>query len=402
MVETTRIVFVDDELKVIRGLARSLRMMVSDWDMVFCQSGQEALIAMEQQPADIIVTDMRMPGMEGAELLDVVRKKYPDTIRVILSGYAEKDCVFRTVGPAHVYLAKPCDAQVLHDTLLRPMVMRRVLNGNELRQMLGGMTHLPSVPDVFVQLQQELASPQKSAASIANIIRRDIGMTTELLKLTNSAYFAIGAKITSPLGVLNLLGIDLVQSLILKIGIFRQFSGKPSLVKSIEALSTYSLRLGQLAEAFATAAGSSPAEAKAAQCAAMLSPLGCLILLDQRTADYEALLPTVGPAMSLDAAEKARFGVDHSMIGAYLLSLWGFSDLLVEAVAFARNPSACLSEKNPILAIIHAALALGPSFPLLPEGSAPPQLLNMKYLMEARYDKYVRRWTELAAQTEGK
>lgn len=400
MVDETQIIFVDDELNIIRGLKRSLYSLKNNWNMIFCQSGQEALEVMAKQPIDIIVSDMRMPGMDGAELLDTVRKLYPDTIRVVLSGYADKDCVFRTVGPAHVYLAKPCDVKTVQETLSRPLALRKVLFGNDLRQILGGMTHLPSVPEIFSQLQTELTSQRVSAASVAKIIARDIAMTAELLKLTNSSYFAIGTSLTNPLEVVNLLGLEIVQSLILTIGIFRHFQGTPALADAIQALSVYSQRLGSLAEAMATAAGASPMEAKAAHCAAMLSPIGSLILLDNRAEEYQALLSTVGPDKPLHRAERERFGVCHHMIGAYLLSLWGFSDMVVEAVAFACEPSACTHPNNHLLTIVHAAVALGPPFPLLPPGISEPRLLDMKYLVEARLDKHLVRWQHLAATLE--
>lgn len=105
-----RILFVDDDGNILSGLRRSLHGMAASWDMTFCDGGEKALAALEQHFFDVVVSDMRMPGMDGADLLTRVQKQYPDTIRVILSGYADQNSVMRTVGPAHVYLAKPCTA----------------------------------------------------------------------------------------------------------------------------------------------------------------------------------------------------------------------------------------------------------------------------------------------------
>ena len=60
-----RILFVDDEPKVLEGIQRMLRPMRHEWDMVFAQSGQEALSILAEQPADVVVSDMRMPRMDG-------------------------------------------------------------------------------------------------------------------------------------------------------------------------------------------------------------------------------------------------------------------------------------------------------------------------------------------------
>ncbi len=128
----------------------------------------------------------------------------------------------------------------------------------------------------------------------------------------------------------------------------------------------------------------------------MLSPLGSLILLEHRSGDYEAALSSVGPDMPLDKAEQDKFGINHTLIGAYLLSLWGFSHMLVEAVAYASWPSSYSCPRNPILPFVHAARAFGPRFPLLPDGFGPPHGLDMNYLAEIRHDKYVNRWKRLA------
>ena len=81
-----RILFVDDEPMVLQGLQRMLRHMRTDWDMAFVESGSKALDLMAQTPCDVVVSDMRMPGMNGAELLNEVMKRHPKTVRLILSG----------------------------------------------------------------------------------------------------------------------------------------------------------------------------------------------------------------------------------------------------------------------------------------------------------------------------
>ncbi|CAA6603204.1 Response regulator containing a CheY-like receiver domain and an HTH DNA-binding domain (fragment) [Rhodospirillaceae bacterium LM-1] len=121
MTELVRILFVDDEPNILSGLKRLMRNMRDQWDMSFCSSAPEALAAFEKSPFDVIVSDMRMPGMDGAQLLELIREKYPGTIRVILSGYADSESVLRTVGPAHIYLAKPCDQHLLQEAIVRPL-----------------------------------------------------------------------------------------------------------------------------------------------------------------------------------------------------------------------------------------------------------------------------------------
>src|ERR1051326_6396191 len=112
-----RILFVDDESNVLQGLRRMLRPFRDKWECEFAGSGGEALDLMNRRPADVIVSDMMMPGMNGAELLEQVRRCHPKTVRLILSGHAERELILKCVSCAHRFLAKPCDAEALAGAL---------------------------------------------------------------------------------------------------------------------------------------------------------------------------------------------------------------------------------------------------------------------------------------------
>src|SRR5687767_11157442 len=108
-----QILFVDDEPNLLSGLRRMLRPMRQSWDMHFAASGPEALHIIHQRSCDVVVSDMRMPGMDGSQLLHNIRQYSPATVRFILSGHSDQSMILRAVGPAHQFLAKPCDAAEL-------------------------------------------------------------------------------------------------------------------------------------------------------------------------------------------------------------------------------------------------------------------------------------------------
>lgn len=401
-----RVLFVDDEAHILRGLRRSMASMDDQWDMTFCTSGEEALAVMQREPAfDVVISDMRMPRMDGAEFLGIVRQRHPETIRVILSGYAEMDSVLRTVGPAHIYLAKPCNAEALHGAISRPISLKRLLSTPALRAVLAGLSNLPSLPDLFLKLDDELRSPQCSAKSVAALIDRDMAMTAELLRLTNSAYFSVAAPVTTTLQAVRTIGLETIQALVLQIGIFRQFSGSAAVAPILEGLTGYCLTIANLAESIAVAMGADQPTAKAAHCAAMLSRIGILVLLDAYPDTYGQILSKVGADLPLHQAEEQAFGANHALIGAYLLGLWGFAPPLVEAVAFAGNPSACASYDNDLLIALHTAMGLGPPLSTqMPIEIESPVTLDMAYLIEARKDGQISLWRQLArnVSAEGK
>lgn len=101
------VLFVDDEPNIIKSLKRGL--MVEDYDKFFALSGQEALEILEENTISVIVTDMKMPGMNGLDLLKIVREKYPDTVRIVLSGYTHLPQVLVTINNGEIFrfITKP-------------------------------------------------------------------------------------------------------------------------------------------------------------------------------------------------------------------------------------------------------------------------------------------------------
>ena len=142
------ILFVDDEPNILEGLQRMLRPMRREWQMSFAKSGAEALETLGANEIDVIVSDMRMPGMDGARLLHEVREKHPHVVRLILSGYSEKEMIMKSVGAAHQYLAKPCDADVLKTTVQRACALRDFLENESLRRLVSQLHSIPSLPSL--------------------------------------------------------------------------------------------------------------------------------------------------------------------------------------------------------------------------------------------------------------
>ncbi len=377
-----RVAFVDDEAAILTSLRRAMLAMLDEWEMAFFINGADLLRRLETDTFDVVVADMRMPDMDGPSLLDAISKAHPEMMRVVLTGAADNASIFRTVGPAHIYLPKPCEPQALAQAIRSRMTLRALMDGSEMVRLLNSVSKLPSAPDLFLALVAQLRSPRSSAATVANIIGRDVAMTAELLKLTNSSYFSTSTTVSAPLQAVRILGLEIVQTLVLQLGIFRQFRGDEEMTRQIEQINAYSQTLGELAERVALAAGEPDSVAKAAHCAALLSAIGSLVLLNEKRAEYVAALAQSGPDRPLHELEAEKFGADHTLIGAYLLGLWGFSDAVIEAITFSGHPSHCVSPVNPVLTALHVARAVGPPFPLLPKHKAEPLPLDQRYMSD--------------------
>lgn len=115
-----RILFVDDEQKILEGLRRRLHPMRHEWKMTFVTSGAEALETLMACPFDVVVSDMRMPGMDGAQLLAEVMRSYPKVVRIILSGYSDQEQLLKAEGSAHQFLPKPCETDAIKAAIVAP------------------------------------------------------------------------------------------------------------------------------------------------------------------------------------------------------------------------------------------------------------------------------------------
>jgi len=120
--EKRTILFVDDEVKVLNSLKRGL--LDEPYETLFAKSGADALELLEKQEVHIIVTDMRMPGMTGLELLRAVKKKYPHIVRLALSGYTQIDTLLTTINQGEIFkfITKPWKLEEGFKTVLQQSI----------------------------------------------------------------------------------------------------------------------------------------------------------------------------------------------------------------------------------------------------------------------------------------
>src|SRR5208337_1289454 len=218
-----RVLFVDDEPRILEGLRRMLRPQRNEWEMAFAPGGEAALALMEASPFDVIVSDMRMPGVDGATLLCRVRELYPQVVRIVLSGHTELSAALQVVPVAHQFLAKPCDAEMLRVAIERACHLKALLSDESIRRTVTALGDLPSLPRTYEALTQALADPDTSLQKVAKIIEQDVGISAKVLQLVNSAFFGISHSMTNIQSAVSYLGINTLKNLVLSVEIFRAF-----------------------------------------------------------------------------------------------------------------------------------------------------------------------------------
>ncbi len=333
------VLFVDDEPRVLQGLQRMLRSRRAEWTLRFAESGREALVRLEAEPFDVLVTDLRMPGMSGEELLRAVMERHPRLVRIILSGEMDPAGSFTAVHLAHRYLAKPCESDALASALTRAFALRRWVEASSLQGLLGRIDSLPSLPALFAQLLAEIQAPHSSSRRMGQLIERDVGMTAKILQVVNSAFFGLPRRVVNAQDAVALLGYDTLKALVLSSRIFDQFDARRLRGLNVEALWEHSARTGLFARTIAAAETLPRKDQDEAFTAGMLHDIGKLVLAQNFPEEYAAALDDARQRQRPPAeVEQVRFGASHAELGAYLLGLWGIEEGVVQAVADHHQP----------------------------------------------------------------
>lgn len=391
-----RVLFVDDEQAVLDGIRRIVERRADRWEVAFASSGEDALALLEQSPFEVLVSDLRMPGMDGPTLLKTVCERYPAVIRIVLSGQAEIDDALRAVPLAHQFLVKPCDPDMLRIAIERATSLSGILSNKLLASMVGSVQDLPVLPRTYLALRGALANPNISLKNIVQIVESDVGISAKILQLVNSAFFGLPREISTLQTAVSFLGTQLVQNLVLSAEVFKVFE-KAAPIKgfSFEDLHLHS----QLA---AKIAGRIPASSHihgAAIVAALLHDMGKLVLAVRSPKHFErAVQGASEERQPLYLVEQQLIGVSHAEVGAYLLGIWGLPTPVVEAVAHHHDPNRIPHDALDAVGIVHIANALAHEHPVHAPfaGPMPHQALDVAYVESVGMTDSVEEWHEMA------
>jgi HD-like signal output (HDOD) protein/ActR/RegA family two-component response regulator len=354
------ILFVDDESNILQGLQRMLHPMRKEWEMKFVESGAEALSLLQREPFDVVVTDMRMPGMDGVQLLSEVKRQTPEVVRIALSGYSDHQMVLKSIPLAHQFLSKPCPPQTLISTISRACALGDLIGDHSLKKLVTRFSTLPSMPTLYLQMEQVIQSEESSVDSIAKIISKDPSMTAKVLQLANSAYFGLPRAVNNPTEAVHFIGLKALEALVLSVHIFAQFQNASRFQPFLDQLWLHSQVTAGIAEVISKQEGIDKTMCGHASMAGLLHDCGKLVLADNFPDEYEqALSLAKQERIPLWQVEGNIFGVHHGSVGAYLLGLWGLPNPIIEALAFHHQPNSYPQDRFNVLTAVHVANALG-------------------------------------------
>jgi HD-like signal output (HDOD) protein/CheY-like chemotaxis protein len=358
------VLFVDDEPHVLDSLSDALRSRRHEWNVAFARGADAALEELDRHEYDVVVSDMRMPGMDGADLLARVRTLQPSTVRIVLSGYADLDVLMRATSVAHRFLGKPCDTAELIRVVERSCAIAELAEREERRRTATRAAALPCIPVIYHQLGVLLNSSEASVEEVGALVEQDIAVSARVLQLANSAFFGRSRQMSRITDAVNLLGLGTLKALVLSAGALGAFDPSPP----IKGFSLAQIQGRGIAVAAVARHILPPGvEQDNAVAGALLRDVGLLVLAVEEPERLEATLATSAREhRPLAAVEYEEIGVSHAEVGAHLLALWGLPHTIVECVAFHHRPN---TAHDPVLDPV-AAVAIGDSLVREAEGRA--------------------------------
>lgn len=347
--------FADEQLSVLKSL-ETMSGVKETWQCTFASTANKALKEMAAEPYEVIVANMQLHGINGAELLQQIGQKYPKTLRFILGDVADQELIMNCIGGTHQFIAGPCQPGVLLSVIQRSLALDAWLTTDELRKLTPKLQRLPSLPSTYFEVLKQVESPRASVQNIGDVISRDPAVTARLLQVVNSAAFALHQKVTDPVDAVGLLGVEMVKSLILCLQVFSQNDDAKKAGISFDQIWDHSLQVAKMARDITLTEARDARLANEAFTAGLLHDVGRIVLASNLPADYATVVADARQNKKLLLeAELAKFGATHAHVGAYLLGLWGMPAQVVEAAALHHTPSHSFTPEFSLLTAVHAA-----------------------------------------------
>ncbi|NIY75191.1 response regulator [Thalassospira sp. HF15] len=355
MTQNASIIFVDDDPNVLRGLRRRMFSKRPSWHVRFYESAEQALIGLEEQPADVVISDMRMPSMDGAEFLRIVAKRSPQTSRILLSGYADEIAIQNGAAATHHFLTKPCsDNDIIH-AAERGLILNGYLRDPLLVDLLSRVPADLMWPSTFRRLHTILQFSGPSSHTELNEFAHDCPALTALAGVLARREDLV-PKEAHPdfITLLDILGIETIKALC---ALWCEL-GQPSNFDSdqIDIALHRPIVLGQMAANIARLRNLAPEAVDQIRAAALLCHIGEVITANVLP-DEHAASRRRADADNCDiiSAEVSEMGFAHPAVSACISACWGFPHQITENIAFHHRPESAPTAQSESLLIVYAA-----------------------------------------------
>ncbi len=343
------ILCVDDDPAILKSLRRVF--IYSDYKVFFAESGSEALAILDTGDIDLIISDMRMPEMNGYELLSLVKEKHPNSIRIILSGYTDKELILKSIinGIAKTYIMKPWDNEELLKYVNHLFTIYDAINSKPLKEIVNGIDNLPVLPQIFTQ-SLLLIEKDASFDKLAKVIEQDPIYLANVLKVANSS--AYGITTTDATKAISFIGIHALKTILFTTSVFEVLKEKGSNPNDEYAtVLEHSIQVNELLNSLYKFFKSEPLP-KDYRTLGLIHDIGVLFMLMLYPKSYRLAMLSSGTIVE---KESKKFSIDHCHLGAFLLDWWNFPTYAIELSLYHHDPLNSNAYHKDLLCFVYLA-----------------------------------------------
>lgn len=348
-----KLLFVDDEKQILKSLKRML--MDTDYDLYTAGSGQEALEILEEEPEmDLIISDMRMPIMDGFQLLSEVKKRFPHVVRVILSGYTDEKIIFKALQEniAKLYMLKPWNSEIMLREIEHVFETERILGSPNIACIVNNGPPVATINTGYEEIM-ELITNGADIDEIVEYIEKDMVIAANVLRIANSAFF--NANTGSVRQALMHIGKNGLHTFLLTASVVDCICLDDENMAFIEKIWEHAFLANRIFTfIYDECLGKSVPEISSS--AGLLHKIGITLLLHCKEDEYVKILQMANEG-KVDIFEKEMelFGATHAQVGAYLLEGWDFPYPIIEAALYYSTPFDSQIINNEVLSAVHIA-----------------------------------------------
>lgn len=369
------VLFVDDEENILNALRRLL--YDEAWESFFANSGEKGLEIIKSEDIDLVVSDVKMPGMDGIAFMSEVKKLKPSIVRIFLSGHADRAAIVQALsdGSAQQLLSKPWKDDELKDVVRTALLQAHEIRTKNkgLQKIINSLTSLRTMPQTYLEVKRCFSHINTvSIESLAEIIEQDASVSAELLRWANSALFSQRRKVDTVERALMILGMEIIEGLVLSHSIFGAVSsGAPSGAGlNLEDFQKHSIACGILTKLLITRIShEEPKNIDRAFTAGLLHDVGKLVEERYFPEQFGKILDAARQNKSLIVdAEYDVLETTHEEIGRHLAEWWSMPAFLVNAIRWHHKPNLCKVDQDIVMAV-HVADALVQQFEIGSSGN---------------------------------
>ncbi len=354
------ILFIDQDKNILNSLKRLLRK--KKWKLFFTDNGNEGIAILSKNKINLVVADIRMPEMDGFKLFADLKKQYPNTTRIVLSGYTEQESVTKalTNKVAQEIIFKPWDDKSLIKSIKKALKLgnSKSVQISEIKKIINSMSGLPSN---IVEIVSEFQSNHEiDIDRVSQLIAEEPSISAHLLQWANSSVFGQSSKVVSIDRAAILIGLDMLKGLILSMGVSNSLPTFPDHKHlNQKTLNLHHRNCAIIAKHLITIAFNDKQLIEMAFIGGLLHDIGKIVqAVYLRDTFIEIIDFAANSNLTYCQSEKKLHKLNHSKIGHFLAEWWNLPDFLCDVIRFHHAPWKYKNSHTEVIAAVHIANAL--------------------------------------------